>query len=96
MHPNLQEMRSAAQSVRATQELSDHAFSGVLGMAADHPEMPSVLAVVSRNRLIGLEIDQSVLDQYRNDLVTLGVYVNTIIRGAFEDWRREVAKQVHV
>lgn len=95
MHPSLQGMLDAAQKVRAAEATIEQAYAKALGVAVDHPETPSVLAVVSRNRLIGLEIDESVLDLYRNDPTTLAVYVNTIIRGAFADWRTKVAELVH-
>ena len=92
MHESLQAMLDAAQSVRASEETLDKAFAEAMGIAADHPETPSVLAVVSGNRLIGLEIDESVLDLYRNDPITFAVYVNTVVRGAFAHWRADLAE----
>lgn len=92
MHPSLQGMLDAAQKVRTSEEATEKAFAEAFGVGADHPDTPSVLAVVSRNRLIGLEIDESVLDLYRNDPTTLAVYLNTIIRGAFADWRTNLAE----
>ncbi|MBM4574860.1 hypothetical protein GS896_27770 [Rhodococcus hoagii] len=94
MHPSLQTMLDAAQTIRNSGEEIEAAYANALGVGADDPENPSVLAVVHRNRLIGFEIDESVLDMYRNNPVELGVYVNTIIRGAFADWRDEVRKRV--
>ncbi|MFZ2175227.1 MAG: hypothetical protein WAW17_14595 [Rhodococcus sp. (in: high G+C Gram-positive bacteria)] len=87
-------MLEAAKNVHQSETIMDKAFSEAFGAASDHHETPSVLAVVSRNRLIGLEIDDSVIDMYRNDPVTLGVYLNTIIRGAFENWRDDVRKRM--
>lgn len=92
MHPSLQGMLDAAQKTRASEATIEKAFENAIGIAGDDPETPSVLAVVSRNRLIGFEIDESILDLYRNDPTTLAVYVNTIIRGAFNNWRTNLAE----
>jgi hypothetical protein len=92
MHPSLQGMLDAAQSVRASESAIEKAFEDAFGIASDDPETPSVLAVVSRNRLIGFEIDESILDLYRNDPTALAVYVNPIIRGAFTNWRSNFAE----
>ncbi|NKS74625.1 hypothetical protein GS531_22905 [Rhodococcus hoagii] len=94
MHPSLQTLLDAAQSVRRSEEATERAFADAFGVGADHPEAPSVLAMVSRNRLIRLEIDDSVLDRYRTNPVEFGIYVNTIIRGAFADWRADFAKRI--
>lgn len=110
MHQSLQGMLDAAHTVQASREAADRAFAEAVGVAGDHPDTPSVLAAVSRNRLVLLEIDESVLEYYRNDPnaahwyrndpdgraqhpdTALAVHVNTVIRGAFANWRAEVAR----
>ncbi|ULD38948.1 hypothetical protein [Rhodococcus qingshengii] len=102
MHSSLQTMLDAAAQIRQSEEITHRAFADSVGYAADQPEDWSVLAIVANRRLVVLEIDESVIELYRNmpnnndnlPEVQLALYVNTIIRGAFQDYREKVAEKL--
>ena len=102
MHESLQTMVDTAASVRRSETRIHEAYLEAMGVAGDNPEHPSVLAVVQQNRLTKFEMHESVLDYYRNmprtaerdPNVELAIYINVIIRGAFEDWHQDLQQRL--
>lgn len=102
MHSSLQAILDTADSVRQSEMALEKAYNEAVGAASDNPEHPSVLAGVACNRLTLFEIHESVLDYYRNmprtadsdPNVALAIYINVIIRGAFDDWRADIQRQL--
>ncbi|TQC45163.1 hypothetical protein EEB14_33355 [Rhodococcus sp. WS4] len=87
MHPVLEQLSADAQWILANQEKIAAARRDACGLGVDHAETPSVLAVVKENRLVGLQIDDSLLDEYRSKPAEFSVYLNAVITRAFQDWR---------
>lgn len=64
----------------------------VIGIGADEGVNPTMLAAVKDNRLIKFEIDDELLEGYRDQPVELSVAISSVIQVAFEDWRRQVSE----
>lgn len=101
-HPVLTNIRQAATTVRTLENGLTNAYYAAEGVAADHPESPSVLAAFKHRRLALFQIDQSVLDDYkrahtnattdaeRTEILTeFNTLINAIIVRAWTEWHED-------
>jgi hypothetical protein len=88
-HPALDQLDAVATQIRVHEERRLDALAAATGLGVDHESAPSMLAVVKGNRLVGLEIHDSLLDEYRTRPHEFAVYVNSVISRAFDDWRAD-------
>lgn len=90
----LDQMLRGADEIRAAEAAIAAAYNEAIGVGADHESEPAVLAVFQQNRLVGLEIDQSILDLYRDNPTGLSIHISSVMRCAYTDWKQQVGKAV--